>query len=220
MTNAVIVGTGSFAELADFYLGVDSDYNVVAFSVTNDRYTPGQVFRGRPIISFDSLADCFDPENTEVFVAVGYVKLNQTRQRLCAEVRKKGFRLLTYVSSRATVWEETTIGENVFVFEDNTVQPFTKIGDGVILWSGNHIGHHSVVEDWSFLSSHVVVSGHVVVGEHTFLGVNSTIVDSVCIGKRNLIGAGVVVQKGTSDDEVWLVDKAKKFPKPSSFFFK
>ena len=50
-------------------------------------------------------------------------------------------------------------GDNCFILEDNTVQPFVTIGNNVTLWSGNHIGHDSVIEDDCFISSHVVVSG-------------------------------------------------------------
>ena len=55
MKKAVIVGTGSFAELADFYLRVDAGYDVVGFSVTTDYYKSGQVFRGRPVFCFELL---------------------------------------------------------------------------------------------------------------------------------------------------------------------
>ena len=57
------------------------------------------------------------------------------------------------------VWARHEIGENCFIFEDNTIQPFVKIGDDVVLWSGNHIGHHAEIGDHCFISSHVVISG-------------------------------------------------------------
>ena len=71
-----------------------------------------------------------------MFVAVGYRKLNQLREQYCAEARAKGYRLLSYLCSKATHWGDTRLGDNVFVFEDNTLQPFVQIGNGTILLEG------------------------------------------------------------------------------------
>ena len=94
------------------------------------------------------------------------------------------------------------MGENCFIFEDNTIQPFTSIGNNVILWSGNHLGHHSRIDDHCFLASHVVVSGSVVVGERSFIGVNATLRDNIRIGKACVIGAGALVLKDLPDESV------------------
>jgi UDP-3-O-[3-hydroxymyristoyl] glucosamine N-acyltransferase len=93
------------------------------------------------------------------------------------------------------VWRNAQIGENCFIFEDNTIQPFVKVGNNVVLWSGNHIGHNSTIQDHCFLSSHVVISGFCDVGEYSFLGVNSTVINNISIGKNCFVGAGVLIQK-------------------------
>lgn len=220
MKRAVIFGTGSFGELADLYLRIDAGYDIVAFVATADQALLQPQFRGRPVISLDELPSKIDPNDTEAFVAVGYRKMNALRHELCAHIKASGYKLLSYVCSKATRWPETEIGENVFIFEDNTLQPFTRIGNGVVMWSGNHLGHHSTIDDWSFISSHTVISGHCRIGEGSFLGVNCTITDNVSVGARNLIGPGALIQKDTGPDEAWFAERAVKFPKPSSFFLK
>jgi acetyltransferase-like isoleucine patch superfamily enzyme len=105
----------------------------------------------------------------------------------------KGYQLVSYLSSRATVFPDFELGQNCFILEDNTIQPFARIGSNVTLWSGNHIGHHSIIEDNVFVASHVVVSGGVHVGEGSFVGVNVTIRDHVSIGRRSVLGAGALV---------------------------
>lgn len=216
---AVIFGTGSFAELADFYLQKDAGWDVVAFTA-NAEHMKGTSFRGRPLVAVDELASRFPPDSVQAFVAVGYRKLNAIRAEVCQSLKGQGYKLLSYVSSRASFWGETSIGENTFIFEDNTIQPFGHIGDGVVLWSGNHIGHHGRIEDYCFFTSHVVMSGHCVVGERSFLGVNCTIADEVKIGPRNLIGPGALIQKSTQADEAYFATRAEKFGKPSSWFMR
>ncbi len=216
---AVIFGTGSFAEVVHFYLQNDSEYEVVGFTANADAIAEDQ-FLGKPVVPFESVESVFAPGQHEMFVAVGYAKLNKVRERLCGEARDKGFRLLSYLCSKASHWGDTKLGENVFVFEDNTVQPFVTIGDGTILWSGNHIGHHSVIGSYCFITSHVVVSGHCRVGDRCFIGVNATITDDTAIADDNLIGPGTLIQKNTGDGEAYVAERTRKYPKDSARFFR
>lgn len=216
---ALIFGTGSFAELAYFYLSNDSEYDVVGFSATGD-FAATSEFNGLPLVAFDDLTTVFPPADHELFVAVGYSHLNRLREQFVAEARAKGYRLLTYICSRATTWPDLKIGDNCFIFEDNTIQPFVEIGDNTILWSGNHVGHHSVIGPNCFIASHVVVSGHCRIGSSCFIGVNATISETVSIADRNLIGPAALVQKNTRPDEVYLAERASKFAKKSDWFFK
>ena len=126
-----------------------------------------------------------------------------------------GYRMASYVSSRATVLNDGRIGENCFILEDNTIQPFAAIGDDVVLWSGNHIGHHSTVRDHCFIASHVVVSGGVEIGESSFIGVNVTLRDHIRIGERCLIGAGAMLLNDAEADGVYSHEATERSKVPS-----
>ncbi len=192
----VIIGNTGFAEIAFEYFSYDSDYEVVGFAV--DRaFRNTSEFCSKPIVDFEQIEQYFIPSEHSVFVAVTYTQLNRLRARLAFQAKSKGYSLASYISSRAFVWPNVTLGEHCFVFEDNTVQPFVKLGDNVILWSGNHIGHHSAIAENCFISSHVVVSGYCHVGANSFIGVNATLANNVNIGKDNWIGPGVTISKDT-----------------------
>ena len=128
----------------------------------------------------------------------------------------KGYKLASYVSSKATLLNNRQFGENCFIFEDNTIQPFVKIGNNITLWSGNHIGHHSLIKDHTFLASHVVVSGGVQIGEQCFIGVNATLRDHIEIGDRCIIGAGALILTDTMADGVYLGSATSRSKVPSS----
>lgn len=219
---AIIFGTASFAEVVDFYLTNDSSFEVVGFTTSDAQ--PGQIFQGRPVYRFDDLAAHHSPDDVQIFVAVGYRKMNRIRAEIMTQVKAAGYELLSYVHSGchafAGAQNACSIGQNVFVFEDNTLQPFSSIEDGTILWSGNHIGHHTRIGKHCFISSHVVVSGHCDVGDNSFIGVNATIADSVKIGFANLIGATCLIDKNTEDEAVFLVKGEKPFGRKSDRFFK
>ncbi|MFB9265929.1 acetyltransferase [Bradyrhizobium erythrophlei] len=197
----IVFGTGEIAELADFYFTHDSRYEVAGFTV-DGAFLKQTEFRGRPVVAFEDVAGRFAPEQYEMFVAVSYAKVNAVRTEKVAAARAKGYRLATYLSSRATTFPGFEPQENCFILEDNTIQPFARIGSNVTLWSGNHIGHHSTIEDDVFLASHIVVSGGVRIGQGTFVGVNVTIRDHVTIGKKCVLGAGALILEDQPDFSV------------------
>jgi len=199
----VIVGDAYFAEIAYEYFTHDSPYCVSCFAVEQAYLKRNELF-GLPVVPLEHVSESFPPETHDAFVAVTYAQLNRVRRRLYEATRAKGYLLANYVSSHAFVWRNVKMGDNVFIFEDNTVQPFVTLGSNLILWSGNHIGHHSTVKDHCFIASHVVISGLCVVGESCFLGVNATIANNVSIGADNFIGFGVKIAKDTAEDQLLL----------------
>jgi sugar O-acyltransferase (sialic acid O-acetyltransferase NeuD family) len=194
----VIFGAGEIAELAYFYFANDSEFDVAGFTVDKE-YVKESSFRGRALVAFEEVAKAFPPTQFGFFVAVSYAKLNGLRSEKAAAARSKGYRLVSYLSSRATVFPGFELKDNCFILEDNTIQPFARVGSNVTLWSGNHIGHHSVIEDDVFIASHVVVSGGVRIGQGSFVGVNATLRDHVAIGRKCVIGAGALVLEDQPD---------------------
>ena len=197
----IVFGIGEIAELADFYFTNDSKFEVVGFTVDGG-YMKQTEFRGRPVLPFEQIEEKFPPEHFGFFVAVSYAKINAVRADKAAAARAKGYRLVSYLSSRATVFPGFELKENCFILEDNTIQPFASVGANVTLWSGNHIGHHSIIADDVFLASQVVVSGGVRIGQGSFVGVNVTIRDHVTIGKKCVLGAGALVLEDQPDFSV------------------
>jgi sugar O-acyltransferase (sialic acid O-acetyltransferase NeuD family) len=201
MKKLVIFGTGDIAQLAHWYFTHDAKRAIAAFTV-DAAYVKADCFEGAPVVAFEELGRSFPPESHDLFVAVSYAKLNTVRRDKYLEGKRRGYGIASYVSSHATVLNEGRIGENCFILEDNTIQPFVTIGNNVTLWSGNHIGHHSTIGDHCFITSHVVVSGGVTIGERTFVGVNATLRDHVTVGAGCVIGAGSVILKDVPDDSV------------------
>lgn len=188
----IIFGIEDFAQLAYEYFTYDSDYEVVAFTVDGTYCSISELF-SLPVVPFEELEQRFPIAEYEVFAAIVYGKLNRVRQETCTRIKDKGYGLASYISSRAFIWRNVSVGEHCFIFEDNTIQPFVKIGDNVVMWSGNHIGHHSSIGNHCFLSSHVVVSGWCNIGAHCFLGVNSTLANNCHIGDACWVGHGTVI---------------------------
>jgi sugar O-acyltransferase (sialic acid O-acetyltransferase NeuD family) len=215
MASLVVFGIGDIAELAEFYFRHDSNHRVSAFTV-DGAYVKEQNFCGKPVIPFEEVAEAFPPDSHEFFAAVSYTKLNTLRAEKVAAAKWVGYRVAHYLSSKANVFPGFQAGENCFILEDNTIQPFAKLGTNVTLWSGNHIGHHATIDDNCFITSHVVVSGGVHIGANTFVGVNATIRDHVRIGQRCVVGAGSVILSDADDESVFSPGATERARVPSS----
>ena len=210
----VIFGAGDIAELAHFYFTTDSDYEVVAFSVNSD-YLKDAFFCDLPVVPFEEITTHYPPEQFELFVAFGYAKLNAARREKYEQAKEKGYSLATYISSYATIFNKQNIGDNCFILEDNTIQPFVKIGNNVTLWSGNHIGHHSTIKDHCFITSHVVISGGVEIKEQCFIGVNATLRDRIMVGEKCVIGAGTLLLSSAEPEGLYIGKATERSKLPS-----
>jgi sugar O-acyltransferase (sialic acid O-acetyltransferase NeuD family) len=210
----IILGASDLARLALINFRDHSNYDVVAFAVDRE-YRKMDSLLDLPVVDTESISDKFSPSKFSVFVAIGYSNINRLRAAACKRMKGLGYSLASFVSPFCTYLSEHQVGENTFIFEDNTVQPFVKIGSNVIIWSGNHIGHDVTIEDDCFITSHVVISGHCKIGRGSFLGVNATLRNDIKIGVETIVGAGAIIMKDTEDNSVWVPERAKLFPKRS-----
>ncbi len=204
MAKVIIFGIQDFASLAHFYLKHDSEHEVVAFSVTKEYMPEEKTFESLPIVPFENVENVYSPSEYHFFAPLSHRRMNRLRESIYNEIKRKGFELISYISSKATVFHGAEIGDNCFILEDNTIQPFTTIGNNVVLWSGNHIGHHSIIKDHVLFTSHVVLSGHCIVERYSFFGVNSTVKDGLYIAEGSLIAMSACI---TRDTEPWCVYK-------------
>ena len=201
MKPVIVYGTNDVSQLATFYLENDTTREVRAHCVDREFLKESECF-GKPVMAFEDI----EPNDFDLFVPLYDNKLRETKSN---EAKSRGFKLISYVSSKATVW--STIGENCFIMEDNTIQPFVEVGNNIIMWSGNHIGHHSIIKDNVFFSSHVVLSGHCVVDQYCWLGVNSTIRDHIHLAEGTFVAMSAMIAKNTKPNKRYMGVPAKEF---------
>jgi sugar O-acyltransferase (sialic acid O-acetyltransferase NeuD family) len=214
MAKLIIFGAGDIARLAHYYFTRDSEHQVIAFTV-DQKYRQGETFLDLPLVSFEEVSNSYPPDEFRMFVALSYARMNKLREEKYHAAKEKGYELVSYVSSRCSFLTDHPVGDNCFILEDNTIQPFVRIGNDVTLWSGNHIGHDATIEDHCFLASHIVVSGYVRIANNCFIGVNATLRNSITIAPETLIGAGAVIMKDTVPKGVYLPPRSELSKKTS-----
>lgn len=214
MAKVIIFGIQDFAELAHYYLSHDSDHTVVAFCVNKEYLPVEKSFKGLPVEAFEDIEKKYSTGEFSFFAPRSPKRMNKIREEVYLKIKEKGYKMISYVSSKASTFNNE-IGDNCFILEDNTIQPFTKIGNNVVLWSGNHIGHHGEIKDHVSFTSHVVMSGHWVIKEYSFIGVNASIRDGITIETGSLIAMDASVTKSTEPWGIYMgvpaIKKSDKF---------
>lgn len=190
----IIYGIGETAQIAYEYFTHDSDYEVVAFTADKEYIKESSLYN-LPVIPFENIEEEYSTGEYEMFAAATYNQLNRVRAIMYKKAKAKGYKLASYISSRAFVWHNVKLGENIMIFENNVIQHQCEVGDNVVLWSGNHIGHQTKIKDHVYLSSHCVISGFCSIGEYSFLGVNSTFNDNISLAADTIVGSGALVVK-------------------------
>ena len=202
----VLVGARRFARRMYVYLSQDAGREVAAFAVPREHLDVTELL-GLPVVALEELEERFPADAHEACVAVGYVRTNRVRAELCEELEGRGYGLLSYRSTRATVWGEVA-ARHTLVLDDATLGPFARVGEDVIL-NGANVNHDAVVEDHCFIGTGATVGGEARIGAYSFVGLNATIRNEVVIAPRCVIGAGAVIKRDTREGEVYSAASAE-----------
>ena len=216
MQKVILFGNGQPAEVNYFYLTHDSRYEVTAFTV-DEAYIKQSTLLGLPVVPFESVESTYSPAEYKMSLMISYRNMNMFKAKKYAQAKTKGYELINYVSSRASVWPGLVLGDNCFVNDNSCILPFTRIGNDVWIGPGSIIGHHTVIGDHCFIGPNAAILGSTTVGPYCIIGANSTIRDGgITIARECIIGAGVYVAKDTKERGVYINRPAEPLPKPSN----
>jgi len=219
MSHIVVFGEGKIAEEAYFYLTNDSPHTIVAFTADEDYISRNSLF-GLPVLPFETIERSYPPTDFKMFIALGYQNLNKLRAERYEAAKRKGYELISYVSSRASNVGNVEIGDNCFILENAVIQPCSRIGSDVFIWSGNHIGHHAQVGDHCYISGQVVISGSTTIGPYCFIGVNATLGHEITVGRDSFVGAGCLITKNADEKSVFVTRDTPKARLDSTTFLR
>lgn len=208
----IIFGNQMSASLAWYCLSHDSSLSVAGFAV-DAAYITSTHYEGLPLVPFEQLQQYFPPSDYRFLVPMGFSQLNGVRMARYKQAKAWGYIMASYVSSRASVWPDLVVGDNVLIYEHAIVQPFARVGSNCIIRSGAHVSHHCQIADHVFVSAGVTMASACQIGEQAILGVGSVLRDGVQVAPRSFVGAGAVVVSNTEEDCVYVGNPARKLNK-------
>lgn len=202
----LIYGVSGQAQQLYKYISLDSDDEVIAF-VADAEYIKEERLFGLPVIDFEQVSEVFPPDDYEMLISFAYTNMMRNREEKFRICKEKGYRLYSFISSRANVYCEK-IGEGCVIYPGCTIAPFTELGDGTFCEIGVNIAHHAHIGDYNFFAPGAVVCGGVKVGNNCFFGAGSITRNAVRVEDLTLIGAGTYLNCSTKRGQVL------KAPKP------
>jgi UDP-3-O-[3-hydroxymyristoyl] glucosamine N-acyltransferase len=169
-------------------------------------------------VPYEEVAQRFPPADYQMFVPLGFQRMNAVRAEKFQDARSKGYRLISYVNTRHYSLDPVRVGDNCFILDGQSFNLDVSIGDNVTIWSSNHLGDRTTVGNHVWISSHVTVSGDVTIGDYCFLGVNSCVSNNVRLAPRTFVGANVLISKDTVEGGVYLAPAPQLAPMSSERF--
>jgi len=210
MKKIVIFGNGQIARTVAYYCQAWQLAEVCGFAVDRD-FMNADTCLNRPLVATDEMADRFPPDEYGAFVAVGYQDLNGLRARKVADLKSRGYALISVIHPTATGLVQT--GVNSMVIPGETLfEPFVVLGSNVFIWSGVSLSHYVEVGDNTWISNSSVVGGNVTIGRDCFIGLNVTINNRVTVGNGCLIGSGSLVTRDLADGKALLSEATAPAP--------
>jgi len=211
MEKVIIYGNKAVARGVYYNLKYYSDFEVVGFTVDRE-FLEGNRLVELPLVSFDIVTSVFPPDKHKMFIAVGYVKNNNVRKDIYVRAKKMGYQLINFISPKAIMHPETTVGDNCYIGHHAVISPDAKIGNNVSISDGCMIAHDVVIDDHCFISDGVNVAGGVSIGACSYLGLCSIIRNRISIGKECVIGAGAIMLENAEDRSVYQGEPATLLP--------
>lgn len=191
----VIFGAGPLARLMWFYFSHDSVFAVKAFSV-DEQFCNEESLCGVRIIPCERIIREYPPQQVRAFVAVGYRNM-RNRVRFYERVKSLGYETVNYVSSRAVVYPDLSLGTNNVVMANVHIEPFVTIGNNNLFWSDTLIAHEVSIGQGNYCGAKVLIGGQSTVGNSCFLGNGTILINSLALADETQTVAGCVLMNNT-----------------------
>jgi sugar O-acyltransferase (sialic acid O-acetyltransferase NeuD family) len=215
----VIYGNGAIAKLLFSYARRSMD--IVGFTVDDACIShEAKSYLGLPLVPFSCVETHFPPISHNMFIAVGFIEMNELRARKTLEAKRKSYGLASYVHGSVCLHDGVVIEENCAVLDHVSIHPGSRIGQGSFISSNVNIGHDCIVGEYNWINSGVAIAGGCRIGAGCFFGVNASAAQSLNIGARTFIAANTLVNKDTQDEQVYLSDPGQLFRLKSKPFLK
>jgi sugar O-acyltransferase (sialic acid O-acetyltransferase NeuD family) len=214
MKKIVIFGNGQIARTVAYYCQAWQLAEVCGFAVDRNFMNANECLN-RPLVAVDEITDRFPPGEYSAFVAVGYQNLNSFRVRKVADLKTRGYELISVIHPTAIGLVQT--GDNSLVIPGETFfEPFVVLGSNVFIWNGVSLSHYVEVGDNTWISNSSVVGGNVTIGKDCFIGLNVTINNRVTVGNGCLVGSGSLVTRDLPDGKALIPEATAPAPADAS----
>ena len=221
MKKLIIFGNGKIAEAVYNSMLDDKHFNIqIECFCVERKFKKNKKFLNLPNYDFESIEKKFDPSKFCFFVAVGYQKLNELREKIIKNVKMKGYELISFIHNSHRKNQSLKVGKNCFLMQGATIHPNVTVNDNVFIWGGAIVCHHTKIRPNSWITAGSKIMGSCIIGKNNFIAGGALISHSIKLGSNCFIGANTLVNKNLSNDSVVINKPNDKFRIKSKQFIK
>lgn len=125
-------------------------------------------------------------------------------------IESKGGKFYTFISEKASVSPNATIGEGSFIASNTIISDNVTIGKQAMIHGLCTIGHDVKLGEYVSVEAYCFFGGYSSVGDNSSIHVRSTILSHKKVGANASVGAGSVVIRNVKDNQNVFGNPAKK----------
>lgn len=188
-----------------------SDFQAVAFCVSDEYMHDKASFCGLPLISESDVLQKYPPNEFDMLSCIDAPTKLRNRLLVYNKLKELGYYLRNFISPKARLSEDFVCGENNIVFS------FAKFDFGVCLGHSNTIralaviGHDISIGNGTNIGDGTIIGSHTNIGNSCWLGFNCTVNDRIKIADDTLVASGAVILSNTEQGFTYIGNPAKPF---------
>ena len=195
----IIVGTSTTAHQAYDFVKYHGLYDVVGFAVDREYYKESE-FMGMPVYELEKLDEIPGIQDTFLFIAMLWNKLNKDRKDVYYRLKSGGggYRFANLISPTAVIRGKLK-GDNCWIHDYVVIQSDAEIGTNCMIMAHTLIGAYVSLGDHCFCGARSVIGGGASVGSQTFVGINCVVYDETKVGSQCILGACGAIKRNVAD---------------------
>ena len=193
----ILVGAGGHAHACIDVIEQQGQYQIAGLvGMPEELHTQ---YLGYTVIATDNDLPRLAKEYRYAFIAVGHIRLPDSRIRCYQQTTKLGFQLPVIVAPTAHISRHATVGAGTIVMHGAIVNAGARVGNNCIINTSALVEHDATVEDHCHISTGAILNGDVKIGAGSFVGSGSVIKEGVTLGKGCVVGMGLSVRHNQAD---------------------
>lgn len=204
----ILYGNGLYGAI--IYQNILDEGALEIAGCTADReFVREETFQGLPLVPFEDVEKIYPPGDFTMLVVIAFANM-RARESMFVKAKGKGYRLENYISSRAVLSRELTMGENNIVNEGAVLGPFGRLGDNNMIRPNTYIGHGCKIHSHCYIAPGSHIGGECEIKDLSFVGIGATLIDGITLERETLVGAGSLVLRRSEPYSKYVGSPAKK----------
>jgi sugar O-acyltransferase (sialic acid O-acetyltransferase NeuD family) len=192
----IVLGAGgNCRDIVDAMLDVNSTASAPVFEplgyLDDDVTKHGSIIGGVPVLG--PLATWAEYPHASFVNGINGVELTKRKAQILGDLGIPSDRWTNVVHPSAVVSTMATLGTDVVLLANVTVNSDARIGDHVMVLPNSVISHDDVIDDYCYLTPGVTLAGYVHLEEGAYVGAGAVVRHRVAVGAGAIVGMGAVV---------------------------